>query len=550
MARDLQLYDTTLRDGMQMEGMSLSVSDKLQVARKLDELGVQFIEGGFPGSNPRDAEFFVQARKLDLRSATLVAFGGTRRTGIDAKDDPNLQSMVNANTPAITFVGKASEFQVREILETSNEENLAMIADSIRYMRSLGKTVFFDAEHFFDGFFDNPSYSVQCLATALRAGAEGVVLCDTNGGMITPRLLDAIDTVRSRLGDVPFGIHVHNDCGLAVANSLAAIEAGAMQVQGCVNGYGERCGNADLLAVIANLKLKMGRDVVTDEQLARLTETSHIVGELANLNPNPQSPYVGLSAFAHKAGYHVAGIMKNEDAYQHVRPAAVGNDKRVLVSDLSGQRNILAKVREQGIDVPMSVDETRALLERVKQMEARGYQYDSAEASFELLVRRSRPDYQPPFELDDFMIVERRRVRNGGAAVTGNGETALEGGMMGEAVVKLTIGGEVAHTAGEGNGPVNALDAAVRKALAGAYPSIERVKLTDYKVRILDGAGGTSASVRVLIESTDGVNIWRTVGSSTDVIEASWLALADSYEYWLIKWANEDERRPLAAAAR
>jgi 2-isopropylmalate synthase len=531
MTRALQLYDTTLRDGMQMEGMSLSVEDKLQVARKLDELGVQFIEGGFPGSNQRDAEFFVRARTLDLKSARLVAFGGTRRAGADVAADPNIRSLVDAHTPVITFVGKASEFQVREILETANEENLAMIADSIRFMKSLGKEVYFDAEHFFDGFFDNPSYSIQCLSTALRAGADGVVLCDTNGGMITPRLLDAIETVRSRLGDVPFGIHVHNDCGLAVANSLAAIEAGAFQVQGCINGYGERCGNADIIAVIANLKLKLGMDVVSDEQLARLTDTSHFVAELANLNPNPLAPYVGMSAFAHKAGYHVAAIVKNENAYQHVSPAAVGNDKRVLVSDLSGQRNIIAKMREQGVDIPLTSEETRRLLERVKLMEARGFQYDGAEASFELLVRRSQPDYAPPFELDDFMIVERRRHKKQ------NGHD--ESDMMGEAVVKLRVEGEVMHTAGEGNGPVNALDMAVRKALAEFYPSIVCIKLTDYKVRILDGAGGTGASVRVLIESTDGINIWRTVGSSTDVIEASWLALADSYEYWLTKWAGE-----------
>jgi 2-isopropylmalate synthase len=527
MTRTLQLYDTTLRDGMQMEGMSLSVEDKLQVARKLDELGVQFIEGGFPGSNQRDAEFFVRARQLDLKSAQLVAFGGTRRAGADVAHDPNIRALVDAHTPVVTFVGKASEFQVREILETSNEENLAMIADSIRYMKSLGKTVFFDAEHFFDGFFDNPAYSVQCLATALRAGAEVVALCDTNGGMVTPRLLEAIDAVRSRLGEVPFGIHVHNDCGLAVANSLAAIEAGAVQVQGCINGYGERCGNADLITVIANLKLKLGMDVVTDAQLARLTDASHFVAELANLPPHPQAPYVGVSAFAHKAGYHVAAIVKNEGAYQHVAPGTVGNDKRVLVSDLSGQRNIIAKLKEQGVDIPLSSEETRRLLEKVKLMEARGFQYDGAEASFELLVRRSQPDYAAPFELDDFMIVERRRHKK-------NGHDENE--MMGEAVVKVRVDGELMHTAGEGNGPVNALDMAVRKALAEFYPSIAAVRLTDYKVRILDGTGGSGASVRVLIESTDGVNMWRTVGSSTDIIEASWLALSDSYEYWLTRW--------------
>ena len=522
----VQLYDTTLRDGMQMEGMSLSVADKLLVAQKLDEMGVQFIEGGFPGSNERDAEFFVQAARLNLKNARLVAFGGTRRAGLDVRVDPNIQALVGANTPVVTFVGKASAFQVREIIETTLEENLAMIRDSIRYVKDLGKTVFFDAEHFFDGFQDDPNYSIQCLRTALSAGADGVVLCDTNGGMLTPALLRAIVRVKEGIGDAPFGIHVHDDTGLAVANTLAAVDAGATQVQACINGYGERCGNANMISVIANLKLKMGLNVVSDEQLARLTDTSHFVAELANLNPNPQAPYVGVSAFAHKAGYHVAAIVKNEAAYQHVDPALLGNEKRVLVSDLSGQRNILAKMQEQGIDIPLSSEETRALLQKVKLLEARGYQYDGAEASFELLVRRSQPEYAPPFELEDFMIVERRRH-------TKNGHDESE--MMGEAVVKVKVGERVLHTAGEGNGPVNALDNAVRKALAEFYPEIEQIKLTDYKVRILDGTGGTGASVRVLIESTDGVHIWRTVGSSTDVIEASWLALADSLEYWLHK---------------
>lgn len=523
----LQLYDTTLRDGMQMEGMTLSVQDKLLVAQKVDELGVQFIEGGFPGSNARDAEFFVQARKLSLKNAQLVAFGGTRRAGLDVAEDPNIQALLNTGTPAVTFVGKASAFQAREIIEVTLEENLAMIRDSIRFMKEQGKTVFFDAEHFFDGFAMDPNYSIQTLRTAIGAGVDGVVLCDTNGGMITRDLLRAISQVKEGIGDAPFGIHVHDDTGLAVANTLAAVEAGATQVQACINGYGERCGNASMMSVIANLKLKMGRNVVSDEQLSRLTEVSHFVSELANLNPNPLAPYVGVSAFAHKAGYHVAAIVKNERAYQHIDPALVGNSKRVLVSDLSGQRNIIAKMQEQGVNIPLTGEETRRLLEQVKLMEARGFQYDAAEASFELLVRRGQPEYVPPFVLEDFMIVERRRhSMNGG---TDAGE------MMGEAVVKVRVNDRVLHTAGEGNGPVNALDMAVRKALAEFYPAIHCIKLTDYKVRILDGAGGTAASVRALIESTDGTHIWRTVGSSTDVIEASWLALADSLEYWLHK---------------
>jgi 2-isopropylmalate synthase len=522
----VQLYDTTLRDGAQMAGMSLSVEDKILIALKLDELGVDCIEGGFPGSNPRDAEFFVRARELPLRSARIVAFGGTRRAGIDAAVDPNLQSLVQAQSPAVCFVGKASEFQVREILETTAEENLAMIADSIRYMKSLGKDVYFDAEHFFDGFFDNRGYALQCVQAAVHAGADIVTLCDTNGGMTTQRLLDAIEAVRSAV-DAPLGIHVHDDAGLAVANTLAAVDAGVFQVQGCINGYGERCGNANLTTVIADLVLKMDIACIEPAQLSRLTEVSNFVSEVANLNPDPQSPYVGASAFAHKAGYHVAAIVKNEDAYQHIPPHFVGNDSHVLISELSGQRNIVAKLEEQGIDIPLSREETRALVDKVKLLESRGFQYDGAEASFELLVRRTLPDYTAPFELEDFMVVERRRHRRD------RGEDRNE--MLAEAMAKVRVGAHVLHTASEGNGPVSALDGAVRKALLEFYPSLAAVRLVDYKVRIIDGTAGTEASIRVLIESSDGREHWRTVGSSTDIIEASWLALADSLEYWLAR---------------
>lgn len=529
--RQIQLYDTTLRDGAQMEGMSLSVADKLAIVLKLDELGVDCIEGGFPGSNPRDAEFFVRVQELPLRHAQIVAFGGTRRAGANTAADPNIQALVNTRTPAVCFVGKASEYHVREILGTSLEENLSMISDSVRYMKSLGKQVYFDAEHFFDGFFGNRDYAVQCLRAAARAGADVVTLCDTNGGMITPQLLEAIEAVH-RSVDVPFGIHVHDDAGLAVANTLAAVEAGAYQVQGCINGYGERCGNANLSTVIPNLKLKLGIDCVTEAQLGRLTEISHFVSEVANLNPNPQAPYVGASAFAHKAGYHVAAIVKDESSYQHVAPESVGNGRRVLVSELSGQRNIVAKLQEQGVDIPLSSEETRRLLERVKLLESRGWQYDGAEASFELLVRRDQPGYRAPFELEDFMVVERRRhLRAGDDA----------GEMLAEAMAKVKVGGRVLHTAAEGNGPVNALDGAVRKALLEFYPDLARVRLVDYKVRILDGISGTGATTRALIESTDGQEHWRTVGCSADIIEASWLALADSLEYWLMK------RAPVAA---
>ena len=518
----VQLYDTTLRDGSQMEGISLSVADKVRITQKLDELGVEWIEGGFPGSNPRDAAYFQRLKEVTLSQARVSAFGGTRRAGLTCETDPNIQSMVAAETPGVTLVGKASQYQVQRILETSDEENLAMIADTVGYFRKLGKTVFFDAEHFFDGFAGNPDYSLQCLATAARAGAEALVLCDTNGGMTTPDLLRAIEAVQDRVPDARLGIHCHDDVGLAVANSLAAVEAGVWQVQGCVNGYGERCGNADLLTVTANLKLKMGIDVIEDEQLERLTEVSHYVNELANLVPDAQAPFVGQSAFAHKAGYHVAGIMKDESSYQHIDPGLVGNSSRVLVSELSGQRNLLVKIDELGIDYPFTQDEIRNLLQAVKEKESEGFQYEGAEASFELLVRRQLPGYVRPFEIEDFVIVERHRHRRG---------DDQRNDMLAEAMVKIRAGDEEHHTAAEGNGPVNALDLAARKALGSAYPAVLDVKLVDYKVRILDSESATAAQVRVLIESTDGARYWTTVGSSTDIIEASWLALADALEY-------------------
>jgi len=524
----VQLYDTTLRDGSQMEGISLSVEDKVRITRKLDELGLEWIEGGFPGSNPKDAEYFRRLQSVELKNAKVSAFGGTRKPNLSCETDANIQSLVAAETSGITLVGKASMYQVREILETSAEENLAMIAETIGYFKALGKTVFFDAEHFFDGFTDNPDYSLQCLATAARAGGDALVLCDTNGGMTTPSMLRAIEAVQRRVNDVRLGIHCHNDAGLAVANSMAAVEAGVWQVQGCVNGYGERCGNADILTILANLKIKMGLEVVEDEQLARLTEVSNYVSELANMVPNGQAPYVGTSAFAHKAGYHAAGVMKDERAYQHIDPAIVGNSSRVLVSELAGQRNLLMKLQERGIDFPLSQAEVKALLETVKEKESQGYQYEGAEASFELLVRRTLPGYKAPWDLEDFVIVERRRKSH---------DRSQLNEMLAEAMVKLRVEGELQHTAAEGNGPVNALDAAVRKALAINYPALANVKLVDYKVRILDSKDATGARVRVLIESTDGGAYWTTVGSSTDIIEASWLALADALEYALLRAA-------------
>ena len=522
----VQLYDTTLRDGAQREGISFSVIDKLHIAQKLDELGIHFIEGGWPGSNPKDIEFFKKAQSLALSHSQLVAFGSTRHPKAKVEADANLLALANAGVRVATIVGKSSARQVTQVLETTVAENLNMIAESIRYLKAKGLTVFFDAEHFFDGFKDDHDYSLRCLTVAAEAGADCLVLCDTNGGALPHEITAAVAAAREVI-DTPLGIHAHNDGELAVANTLAAVNAGVSQIQGTINGYGERCGNANLCSIIPALKLKMNIDCVTDEQLARLSEVAHYVSEVANLVPDAHLPYVGSSAFTHKAGLHVSGLAKWTHSYQHIDPIQVGNKQRVLVSELSGRRNIIYKARERGLDLPLRGKEAQQLLEQVKLLESRGFQYDNAEASFELLVHRAKPDYQPPFELVDFMVVieKRRRLPT---------RKSLEG-MLSEAMLKVKVGTEIMHTAAEGNGPVNALDQALRKALLQFYPSLAVVKLVDYKVRILEESVGTESQVRVLIESSDGVEEWRTVGSSANIIEASWLALADSLEYWLIK---------------
>jgi len=522
----VQLYDTTLRDGAQREGVSFSVVDKLRIAQKLDELGIHFIEGGWPGSNPKDVEFFSKARHLTLPHAQVVAFGSTRRPKIKAEADDNLQALANAGVKVATIVGKSSELQVTHVLETTLEENLSMIADSIRYLKAQGLAVFFDAEHFFDGFKANPDYALRCLTVAAEAGASCLVLCDTNGGSLPDEITAAVLAVKKQTS-VPLGIHAHNDGALAVANTLAAVSAGVSQVQGTINGYGERCGNANLCSIIPALKLKMGIDCITDEQLAELTEVSHYVSEAANLAPDPFSPYIGSSAFSHKGGLHVSGMTKWEESYQHIDPTKVGNKPRVVVSELAGKKNIVYKAKEMGVDLPLRGKEAEKLLEQVKWLESHGFQYDNAEASFELLVHRAKPDYQPPFELVDYMVLIEKKRR------PPTQENLEE--MLSEAMVKVRVGKEIMHTVAEGNGPVNALDEALRKALLRFYPSLAQVRLVDYKVRILEESIGTESMVRVLIESSDGVEEWRTVGSSTNIIEASWLALADSLEYWLLK---------------
>lgn len=520
------LYDTLLRDGSQMEDISFSLQNKVAIAHRLDRLGIHYVEGGFPGSNEKDKAFFEHMKTDPLQNAKLVAFGGTRKPGVDVEDDPNITALRDAETPVVTFVGKAIASQVKTVLNTSLEENLAMVHDSITYMVACGREVHFDAEHFFDGYKEDALYANEVLRTAYKAGATYLTLCDTNGGSLPNEITDGVTDAHILLPDAQLGIHTHNDCDLAVANSLVAVESGAELIQGCVNGYGERCGNANLSSIVPNLQLKMGIQVVSENQLRDITTTSRFVAGLANRPLNGQSPYVGASAFAHKAGYHVAAIVKNPDTYQHVNPTVVGNDKRVLVSELSGKRNISYKLAEREHDMLLAPEEIENLLQRVKHMESRGFQYESAEASFDLLVFRCQQSYTPPFELTDFLVVERQRP----SIPTPMSE---ESRMMAEATTRIHVGDKEFHTAAHGNGPVHALDQAARRGLEEAYPELKQVSLLDYKVHILDTSAGTEAHTRVLIESTDGEHVWSTVGASSDVVEASWLALADAYEYYL-----------------
>jgi 2-isopropylmalate synthase len=529
MAGRIQLYDTTLRDGAQREGISFSVVDKLNIARKLDELGIDYIEGGWPGANPKDSEFFARAGELDLVNARLVAFGSTRRCNLKAGEDPGLLALVNSGASVATIVGKASALHVTQVLETSLHENLAMVAESVAYLVSKGLTVFFDAEHFFDGYKADREYSLAVLSTAAAAGAACLVLCDTNGGTLPAEVAEILGVVK-KATSAPLGIHAHNDAEMAVAVTLAAVLGGVGQVQGTINGYGERCGNANLCSIIPALKLKMGIDCVTDTQLARLTEAARGISEIANLTPDSYLPYVGSSAFSHKGGLHVSGMRKWSGSYQHVEPALVGNRPRTVVSELAGRANILQRAKEIGINLPPKGKEAQELLDKVKTLESRGFQYENAQASFDLLVHRAQPGYQPPFELIDFMVIVERSRRLGKVQ---KGEE-----MLSEAMVKVRVKQDTMHTAAEGDGPVNALDNALRKALCEFYPGLSVIKLVDYKVRILEESTGTESQVRVLIESSDGAEQWSTVGGSTNIIEASWLALADSMEYWLIKHQN------------
>ena len=512
----IELYDTTLRDGTQREGISLSCDDKIRIARRLDELGVAFIEGGWPGSNPKDAEFFLRARDLPWKHSAIAAFGSVCRAGGGPEDDANIRALLDAGTPVCTIFGKTWTLHVTEVLRTTLEENLRIIEESVRFLAASGRRVIYDAEHFFDGYKADPSYALETLRAAARGGAETLVLCDTNGGSMPWRVAEVVREAKAAVGH-RLGLHAHNDSECAVANSLAAVREGAVQVQGTINGYGERCGNANLCAIAPTLELKLGLKCLPDGKLRTLTEASHFVAEMANLAPDEHLAYVGKSAFAHKGGVHVAAMRRNETSYQHVDPAAVGNQMRVVVSELSGRGSLLSKAEEFGLQTGGGAD-VGEVLATIKELEAKGFSFEAAEASVTMLMRRQLPGYTPPFELIDFLVnVEHRTGR----------------GIFSEAMVKVRVAGEVLHTAAEGDGPVNALDAALRKALAPRYPEVGSFQLVDYKVRILDGSDGTAAVTRVLIDTQKGARRWSTVGASTNIIEASWQALVDALEYGL-----------------
>jgi 2-isopropylmalate synthase len=527
-AHQVYLYDTTLRDGSQREGISFSVEDKLKIARRLDDFGVSYIEGGWPGSNPKDVSFFRRVQDMTFRHARVTAFGATQKKDTPPQEDANLQALLSAGTPVVALVGKSWDLHVTEVLETSLSENLTMIGESVRFMKSHRKEVIYDAEHFFDGYKANPEYALETLRAAADNGADTIVLCDTNGGALPWEIEEMLRLVGQNI-QTPLGIHCHNDGGCGTANSLAAVRAGAVHVQGTINGYGERVGNADLCAIIPGLQLKMGVTCVSESNLTSLKELSTFVAEVANLPHDKHQPYVGENAFAHKGGIHVAAMLKNKESYQHIDPDLVGNRWHSVISELSGRGNVLEKSRELGLDIDS--EQTRAVLENIKSLEAQGFTFESAEASVKMMLQRLQPDYQAPFELVDFtVVVEHRQGR----------------GMLAEATVKVKVGERVLHTAAEGNGPVNALDAALRKALLDVYPYLAQIRLDDYKVRILDSESGTSAAVRVLIDTKNGTRRWSTVGASPNIIEASWRAMADSLEYALLDGQKHHEVEPQA----
>ncbi|MGE4357551.1 MAG: citramalate synthase [Candidatus Omnitrophota bacterium] len=519
MVNKVFLYDTTLRDGTQKEGVSLSVEDKIKIAKKLDELGIHYIEGGWPASNPKDIDFFQRMRGYPFKKAKLVAFGSTRRKNFKAEKDVNLAELMKAGTSAVTIFGKSWDLQVKYALQTSLEENLKMIFESVKFLKSKGLEVIYDAEHFFDGFKANPRYALSTIEKAALAGADNISLCDTNGGTLLEEISEIIREVKKRI-KTPLGIHCHNDSDLAVANSLLAVRLGVVMVQGTINGYGERCGNANLCSIIPNLKLKMGIDCISDRQLSQLTEVSRYISEVANIVPRDEAPFVGLSAFTHKGGVHVSAVQRHPQTYEHISPEKVGNRRRILVSELSGKSALLSKAKEFKIDISRDANAVKKILSLIKDLEYKGYQFEGAEGSLEILLRKTKGEYRKFFELEGFRVIV---------------EKDKKGTMHSEATIKVKVGNLVEHTAAEGDGPVNALDNALRKALERFYPHLRKMKLSDFKVRVINAEAGTAAKVRVLIESRDEKDEWSTIGVSENIIEASWQALVDSIEYKLLK---------------
>jgi 2-isopropylmalate synthase len=517
------LYDTTLRDGTQTEGISLSVNDKLRIVKKLDELGIHFIEGGWPGSNLKDASFFKEARRLRLKDANLVAFGSTRRPNTRANKDKNLRSLIESSCEFVTIFGKSWDMHVKRVFGIPLDENLKMIEDSITFLKSKQISVFYDAEHFFDAYKANPKYAVKTVLTARDSGADAIILCDTNGGMLTRDIESIFSGVKSHFR-IPLGIHTHNDSNLAVANSIAAVLAGASHVQGTINGYGERCGNADLTSIIPILKLKLKYDCLPNEKIKELTEVSRFVAEICNMRQQASQPFVGSSAFAHKGGVHINAVMKYTKTYEHIDPRLVGNHRKILVSEISGKSSLLIRAKELELDLKKESPKTRRVLKLIQELENKGYQFEAADGSFELLIKKALKKYKRFFSLEGFRVIVEKKQ---------------DGRLISEATIKVKVNKIEEHTASEGDGPVNALDNAIRKALTKFYPALSKMHLSDFKVRVLDEKVGTAAKVRVLIQSQDEEDSWSTIGVSENVIEASWQALVDSIEYKLLKDAKK-----------
>jgi len=534
MHKQIKLFDTTLRDGTQGEKISFSVEDKLRIATRLDAFGMHYIEGGWPGSNPKDLQFFERAKKMSFRNAKIVAFGSTMRAGKQPETDTNLQALLKAETPAVSIFGKSWLLHVEKALRISPEENIDLIEKSVRFLKNRGKEIIYDAEHFFDGYKSDPDYALKTLYAAARGGADVLVLCDTNGGSQTGEIVQIISHVQ-KVVDTELGIHTHNDCELAVANTLAAVENGCAHVQGTVNGYGERCGNANLCSIIPNLQLKKNYVCVPAGRLKELAALSHFVSEVANVSPANGAAFVGKSAFAHKGGVHVSAVMKEARTYEHIKPETVGNQRRVLVSDLSGRSNITYKAQELSIVLDRHSEEVPAIVQHLKELENSGYQFEAAEASFKLLVQKMIGQWQDFFQLEGFRVIIEKN---------GTDDTRSE------ATIRLKVNGHVEHTASEGNGPVHALDRALRKALSQFYPEIKEMHLSDYKVRVLNEKEATGAKVRVLIDSSTNEDSWSTIGVSENIIEASWQALMDGFSYFLLQKENRKpeskQKRPVA----